>query len=178
MKQAIKLLLSSTLLLCFGFSQVIAKDKPDMNDFLSYKVDDVKGLFFIDFADTELTYEDKIHWFSYSVRDRKEKEFTTIDSRLVDVLRHAQRALGNEYFKITSGFRGHYTNLAIPNAAKDSWHKNGGALDLQMENVKISVLAKQLTKSIKAVIGDEYGRIIIYPSHIHLDIGKTGVKGT
>lgn len=107
----------------------------------------------------------------YLMRDWREKEIKTIDTRLVDLLFDIQSNLQlDEPFHVISGYRSRATNERLRKqgwaAAKNSYHLLGQAVDIRLAATSTAALRRAASKMNQGGVG-YYPRL----NFVHLDIG-------
>jgi uncharacterized protein YcbK (DUF882 family) len=108
------------------------------------------------------------------LRDRRKGETIKIDPELIDYLVDIRSRLGlppSVVFEILSGYRAAETNAKLKReneqAAKNSFHMRGWAVDFRIKNVNGKAVA-EIAKTMQR------GGVSYYPSsnHIHVDLGN------
>ncbi|WP_420028944.1 DUF882 domain-containing protein [Shewanella benthica] len=109
--------------------------------------------------------------FSHILRDHRRNESAPMDKRLYDLLFKLQESLNIEQeFNVISGYRSPKTNAMLAAksgaVAKKSYHMKGMAMDIALEDVKLSDLRD-------AAIELKLGGVGYYPrsGFIHVDTG-------
>src|SRR5690606_26549574 len=102
------------------------------------------------------------------LRDLRQNEVINMDLRLLDLVAAVQAWLVyfgyTEPLRVTSGYRSRKSNSRLENAAKNSMHLYGKAIDFKVPGLKSAQIAN-IAKQFKA------GGIGIYPNQnfVHLD---------
>lgn len=110
----------------------------------------------------------------YLFRDRNNGKVGKIDPELIDYMVDIRRRLGlppSVEFEILSGYRSPETNARLreknKQAAKESLHMHGWAVDFRIRKVNGSAIA-EIAKTMQR------GGVSFYPStnHVHVDLGN------
>ena len=109
---------------------------------------------------------------NYVLRDHRTNEIKSIDPSLLDLLcAVAMKLRTRQSFHVISGYRSPETNALLRqcsrNVAKNSLHMQGKAVDIQLPEIRLSLL-RQTVADLKG------GGVGYYPrsKFIHIDVGR------
>lgn len=124
------------------------------------------------FEENGIILQDSMELFNNLLRDRRTNEIVEIDSELYLKLFELQKTLRTKSdINVISGFRSDKTNEMLRKTtrgvAKRSYHTKGQAIDINMNNRKLSEIRKVSYKM-------RFGGIGYYPKSqfVHLDTGR------
>ncbi len=115
----------------------------------------------------EWALENKIRYFKF--REFVKEKGGYIDSALVLKLERLREYCGFPLI-ITSGYRSPNRNIEV-GGATESLHLKGQAVDVSIKGFSSSMLYRLVKGAF--VVG--FGGIILYPSHVHLDIREVEI---
>jgi uncharacterized protein YcbK (DUF882 family) len=113
-------------------------------------------------------YEQGLAELDWVMRDVQAEEVRPIDLRVYYLLAMVQAQFGGRPIVVTSGYRTHATNERLRqqgiDAARNSFHLHGRAVDIQMPGVEPRSMAR-----LGMLLG--LGGVGVYPTFVHLDTG-------
>ncbi len=115
----------------------------------------------------EWALENKIRYFKF--REFVKEKGGYIDSALVLKLERLREYCGFPLI-ITSGYRSPNKNQEV-GGATESFHLRGQAVDVSIKGFSSSMLYRL----VKGAFLTGFGGIILYPSHVHLDIREVEI---
>jgi uncharacterized protein YcbK (DUF882 family) len=110
---------------------------------------------------------DALERFSHFARDLREQRAGEMDPELLDLAADLQALVGDEHpLILTHGFRTAASNRRIRNAAKNSFHLEGRALDIAHPGINARALHDH-------ALTLERGGLGRYRTFVHIDTGPT-----
>lgn len=113
-------------------------------------------------------YEPGLTQLNWLMRDVQAKQVRSIDLRVYYLLAMVQSEFGGRPIFVTSGYRSQATNERLIqrgiDAARNSFHLRGRAVDIQVPGVKPGRMAR-----LGSLLG--LGGVGMYAAFVHLDIG-------